>query len=272
LLIQFGGKLNITDENTFNAEVYMSLGFHLRALLYTENTECRWVIVHINETITKLDMLNFTYPRNGFDAMRKPLEEAIRIHGETTKTPASEAGKLHIIVSSIKDTVMSQAQERRLVLLQSTSVSSKLRKLAEEGTLNERQIYLFEETVVNLETGAYRSAVVMGWNLAYDIVRQWVFEDPARLASFNAELAKITVRAGRAKFDPVVNYQDFYDIGEKTVLDVCRDASLIAGNLYDDLRQHLRQRNAYAHASDSHPTVHQANGLIDHLVDAVRRL
>jgi len=251
---------------------YMSVGFHLRALCYTGSTECRWVIKDIKEAIAELDKLGFTYPRNQFEAIGKRLEEVARNSGEKTKTPEDAARDLRSIVDCIHDTVSSQAKERRLVLLQGTSVSAKLRELAKQGTLNTRQTYLFDETVSNLETGAYRSAIVMGWNLAYEIIREWVFDDAPRLSSFNSELAKIQDKSGKPKFDPVTTYTDFYEIGEKIVLDVCKDATLIGGNLYDDLLGYLRQRNSYAHASDSHPTVNQANALIDHLVDAIAKL
>jgi hypothetical protein len=251
---------------------YISAGFHLRALLYTSSIECRWVIKNIKEAIAQLDRLGFTYPRNQFESVAKKLEEVARNSGEKTKTPEDIARELQSIVDCIHDTVKSQAQERRLILLQSSSVSAKLRELAKQGTLNTRQTYLFDETVSNLETGAYRSAVVMGWNLAYDIIRQWVFDDATRRAAFNTELAKIVDKSGKPRFDPVSNYPDFYDLGEKILLDVCKGANLIGGNLYDDLRGYLRQRNNYAHASDSHPTVNQANALIDHLVDAIAKL
>jgi len=251
---------------------YISVGFYLRGLLYTGSTECRWVIKNINQAIAHLDKLGFTYPRNQFESVAKKLEGVARNSGEKTKTPEDIARELHSIVECIHDTVKSQAHERRLTLLQSGSVSAKLRELAKQGTLNTRQTYLFDETVSNLETGAYRSAIVMGWNLAYDIIRQWVFDDATRRAAFNTELTKIKDRSGKPRFDQLVDYSDFYDIGEKVVLDVCKDANLLGGNLYDDLRGYLRQRNSYAHASDSHPTVNQANALIDHLVDAIGKL
>ncbi|MDP3221073.1 MAG: hypothetical protein Q8S73_43720 [Deltaproteobacteria bacterium] len=262
----------MTSDDSINGYVYVSAGFHLRALLYTSTTDCRWVIRSIRSAITELDRLGFAYPRNQLERVAWKLEEVAKSSGETTKAPEEIARDLRTIVDCIHDTVQTQAKEQRLVLLQPSSVSAKLRQLASRGSLNTCQTYLFDETVSNLETGAYRSAVVMGWNLAYDIIRQWVFDGPARLASFNAELVKIVDKNGKPKFDQVVEYSQFHDIGEKVVLDVCKGAGVFGGNLYDDLRLHLRQRNAYAHASDMHPTMSQANALIDHLVDAVAKL
>ncbi len=262
----------MANNDVINAYVYVSTGFHLRALLYAQTTECRWVIKNIEDAIAELDTLGLTYPRNQSKAVCDKLESLARSSGEMTKTPDHIANELHSIVDCIHDTVKSQAREQRLVLLQSTSVSEKLRELAKKGTLNTRQIYLFDEAVSNLETGAYRSAIVMGWNLAYDVIRQWIFDDSARLASFNTEILKILDKSGKSKFDPITNYTDFYDIGERIVLDVCESANFIGGNLHDDLRNYLRQRNSYAHASDSNPTVNQANALIDHLVDAIAKL
>jgi hypothetical protein len=112
----------------------------------------------------------------------------------------------------------------------------------------------------------------MGWNFAYDWIRDWIFRDSTRLAKFNAELAKKTDPNGKANHDPIANYSDFFEVPEKIILDVCKGSNLIGGNAYDDLRTYLRQRNSYAHASDSQPTINQANGLIDHFIDSIDRL
>jgi hypothetical protein len=134
---------------------YISAGFHLRTLLYTSSIECRWVVKNIKEAIAQLDRFGFTYPRNQFESVARKLEEVARNSGEKTKTPEDIARELQLIVDCIHDMVKSQALERRLILLQSSSVSAKLRELAKQGTLNTRQTYLFDETVLNLETGAY---------------------------------------------------------------------------------------------------------------------
>jgi hypothetical protein len=262
----------MAGQDDLNAYEYIEIGFHLRALLYTSNTECRWVIKEIKEAIPQLDKFGLTYPKTELQAACKVLEELVRKSGETTKPPEDVATRLRNIVDCVHATVRTQAKDQRLVLLKTAAVSAKLRALAATGTLDTTQTYLFNETVMSLETGAYRSAIVMGWGLAYDILRRGVYGDAARLVAFNTELARIVDRSGNPKFDPINDYTDFYDVGERVVLDVCRTANLLGGNLYDDFRGYLRQRNTYAHASDFQPTDNQANGFIDHLVDALAKL
>jgi hypothetical protein len=81
----------------------------------------------------------------------------------------------------------------------------------------------------------YRSAVVMGWNFAYDRIREWIFKDSVKLGAFNAELAKIQ-KKGKPAFDPIVTYDDFFDgrLGEAQVIDTCEDAGIIKGKVHAD--------------------------------------
>lgn len=260
------------NHDVVDAYGYVEIGFHIRALLYTSSSDVKWVANHVGNLAKKLDDLGFTYPRDQLLAIGKLLDEAIRSSGEKTKMKEEVAHKLRVVVDCVHDTVKTQTKDQRIVLLLSSSVSSKLKDYARRGSLTPRQTYLYNEAVLSIETGAYRSAVVMGWNLAFDIIREWVFGDPVKLAAFNAYLSTLVNRAGNPLYDPIVQYSDFYEISEKVILDVCKGANLFGGNLYDDLRGYLRQRNSYAHASDFHPTVSQANGIIDHLIDAVVRL
>jgi hypothetical protein len=149
----------------------------------------------------------------------------------------------------------------------------KLQDYAKRGTLTTVQTYLYSEAVKCLETGAYRSAVVMGWNLIYDRLRNWVFTDAARLGSFNTELAKILNRAGSAMYNPIVNYEDFYEgPNEAKCIDLLKDARIAGEKDHGKLRTYLRRRNEYAHASDKQPTASQANGLLEDLLDTLDSL
>jgi hypothetical protein len=74
-------------------------------------------------------------------------------------------------------------------------VSSKLIELKCKLADPEQMIFL-DEAITCLRAGAYRAAVVMGWNLAYDHVRRWVFKN--HLPAFNAELTSRRNRHGAA--------------------------------------------------------------------------
>ena len=259
-----------------DAYAYFVIGFHVRSCMWTATTECRWVIGHIDKLTKYLDNFGFAYPQNELNSVRQGVGAATkgsRRHLGHRQKPHSD--KLRAVIECVHDTVRSQAQERRLVHLHVGAVSQKLQDLAKTRPFNVRQTYLLQETSRCLETGANRSAIVMGWNLAYDIIRQWMFDDKTKLATFNGELAKILDKAGKPRYISISDYTDFFDKdapGEKVVLDVCKDSNFIGGNLYDDLRGYLRQRNTYAHATDFQPTVNQSNAFLDHLVDVIAKL
>lgn len=224
-----------------DANLYISAGFHIRALFYPAGTECRWVVEQIKNLIKYLDSLGFTYPRKQLEALLREMEELKRTTGEQTKPTESQSGKIQTILKCVDETVRQDALARRLIPLQESDVSTKLRDYARRGTLSPTQTYLYNETARCLETGAYRSAIVMAWNLAYDRIRHWVVADPAKLAAFNTEMGKIQ-KSGKPLYDPIVNYSDFFDgPNEAKVIDWCLDAQIIGGKVHDDLRAWLRR-------------------------------
>jgi hypothetical protein len=140
-----------------------------------------------------------------------------------------------------------EAKGRPLAVLNIAGVSQKLRTLPTKVTLNDTQRHLLDETIRCIECEAFRAGSVMGWNLIYDYLRRWVWDDPTRRAAFNASLMAKTNRAG----DPIypsglAAYEDFYTIrpvlGERDVLETMRDAGLLTG-VYDKLAGYLRDRN-----------------------------
>jgi hypothetical protein len=111
---------------------------------------------------------------------------------------------------------------------------------------NERIFY--DETYKNLQIGSYRSAIVMGWNLAYDHFLRWLLSDANRLVNFNSVL--ITRNQKRTfKYDSVKVREDFNEIKESIVIEICHNSGLIT---YEDrkvLESALGDRNTYAHPS-----------------------
>lgn len=170
----------------------------------------------------------------------------------------------------------SEADGRQMIQLKIGDVSTRLRNLHNELSLQTPQKHLLDETIRCLECEAYRSAAVMGWNLAYDYIRQWILADSGRLAAFNDELVKIANRKGATtpKFQKVNVYEDFFESnpspGEREVLDVCEDAKLIQGKPYDALCHYLRQRNEYAHPNNAEPTIYKVNAYIEELINTIR--
>jgi hypothetical protein len=132
-------------------------------------------------------------------------------------------------------------------------VSQSLEDLQKKVANPEERVFL-DETLNCLRAKAFRAAIVMGWNLAYDHIRQWILRK--NLPAFNAELAKVLNR-GSPAYDPVATIEDFPH-KESLVLETCYKAGLITdGNKKKVLNKCLDNRNSFAH-----PSTMQANSPI----------
>ena len=102
----------------------------------------------------------------------------------------------------------------------------------------------FDEMLVCLRHGAFRSTVVMGWNLAYTHLCDYVFSK--RLAEFNAQLKK---SFPKAKPSQISTREDFMEFREFDIIQVCRSASITTSGIDKILREKLARRNSAAHPS-----------------------
>ena len=110
----------------------------------------------------------------------------------------------------------------------------------------------------------------MGWNLAYDYIRQWVFNN--HLAAFNASLTtEYTRRSGNPVYSAISEYSDFFSgtPSERTVIDTCELANIFGEKIRDNLRFLLRRRNDYAHPTFRTPTREQTNAYVKDLLDII---
>jgi hypothetical protein len=163
--------------------------------------------------------------------------------------------------------------KRNVIEYDPNTAPTRLRDIETTQKLTTSQTYLRDETVRCFEREAYRAAIVMGWCFAYDVIRQWVYSDATRLASFNAELAKYTnKKSGARQYADIVHYDDFFSNkapGEGMVIEVCEAANLFGGRVVRDLRHFLDKRNDYAHANAAQPSLQQATAYVEHLIDIV---
>lgn len=113
---------------------------------------------------------------------------------------------------------------------------------------------------------AFRAAIVMAWNLAYDHFIRWIYNDAARLASFNSQLP---LSYKKADISVVNLIDDFSFLKEHQVLTVAKSAKLISPSLHKVMQEKLDRRNAVAHPSNI--AVHQvtAEDCIKDLVENV---
>jgi hypothetical protein len=144
------------------------------------------------------------------------------------------------------------------------AVSKLLTELPEKvPDLTERSF--LEEAINCYRVRAFRAAIVMTWNLAYDHLVRWLFADPARIVALNAALARRFQRN-----PPTVSArQDLEEIKEYDVVEACSTAGLVSSNLVKILKEKLTRRNMAAHPSSVVVSEAQANDVITDLVNNV---
>lgn len=138
-----------------------------------------------------------------------------------------------------------------------TDLPAKLPDLAERAFLS--------EALSCYKVKAYRAAIVMTWNLAYDHVVRWIFAEAARLQSFNGGIASKYPKKNLI----LAKIEDLDELKESEVLEVLRVARLIDKNTIQILKDKLNRRNMAAHPSRVTFTQHQADDMITDLVNNV---
>lgn len=114
---------------------------------------------------------------------------------------------------------------------------------------------------------AYRSCIVMVWNLAYAHLLDWILKDAKRLADFNATTPR---RYPSLKSVQVTKYDDFRDeFQERQVVDIASSAGLINHDIYKIMKAKLDRRNIVAHPSIVVVTQSQADDMVTDLVNNV---
>lgn len=112
---------------------------------------------------------------------------------------------------------------------------------------------------------AYRAAIIMVWNLAYDHLVRWIFADPARLQALNTGVA------GKFPKKAVVltKLEDREELKEAELIEAARVGRLLDKNTFQILKDKLTRRNSVAHPSQIVVTQHQADDMISDLVNNV---
>ena len=119
-----------------------------------------------------------------------------------------------------------------------------------------------EEALKCFRVEAYRAAVVMTWNVAYDHLLSVISDK--RLTEFNAALKLPYVFGG--KKPAVTAREDFQKWQENDVLEACRLGSLTSKEVSKVLKEKLDKRNSAAHPSGSTFDQMQAEAYISDLI------
>lgn len=113
---------------------------------------------------------------------------------------------------------------------------------------------------------AFRAAIVMTWNLAYDHLLRWLLADTTRQAAFNTRIA---VRYPKKSAIHIAKRDDFEELKESEVIEIASSAGVISGNVAKILNEKLTRRNIAAHPSTVTIQQYQADDVISDLVNNV---
>lgn len=140
-----------------------------------------------------------------------------------------------------------------------SDLPARVPNVAERAFLNEAlKCYLIE---------AYRSCIVMTWNLAYAHLLDWILNSPTRLAEFNAAIAR---RYPKKSGITISKYDEFLDeMKEREVIEVCSSGGLISSNILKILKEKLDRRNIAAHPATVVVVQSQADDVVTDLVNNV---
>jgi hypothetical protein len=263
----FGGRHAGNMNKTLPAFEYVQIGMLFNYVLNPLRADALSYRDRIDKLIARLELCDLPVTRN----VCTPLQAPITYNDQTKQIDPIVAQRLDFAVDIVRKALDKETFERKTIVLDQQGVSSALRELPSKIQLTEVQAGLLEETIVNVECGAFRSAIVMSWNLAFDYIRNWMFNN--HLQSFNTHLTKSHVdKNGDPKFALIADEADFERgdaPGEGVVLSSMYGAKIIGGAIYDHLKQYLRIRNDYAHANTRPLTRDQANAYAENLIGLI---
>ena len=133
---------------------------------------------------------------------------------------------------------------------------------------NLEQREFLDEALNCYKVRAFRAAIVMTWNLAYDHVLRWTIGDAQRLEVFNYAIGLKYPK----KQERISVLTDFEMFRESEVLAVLRQGQSqlhVGKNVLDILDEKLKRRNAAAHPSRVAIGQPQADAIIMDLVQNV---
>lgn len=138
------------------------------------------------------------------------------------------------------------------------------------GKVSDQAEKLFlSEALTCYRNRAFRAAIVMTWNLAYDHLLGWILADAQRLANFNAAVVKRYPQDKKKAGLVIAGRLDFEDLKESETIEIAAKAALFSDSVKKILLEKLTKRNTAAHPSLVTVTIHQADDVITDLVNNV---
>lgn len=262
---------------------YIDVGRWLSWLGRRLENETRWRVVNdIERVVNDLHRLNFTQTI----AVASQWQEFTAAYGDPTSAesdkPLTESDRQFVgqTLECVIRALEHEAGSHPVILRNTQNVSDRLRGFPNHVQLNSqslnRLVAAKADAIRCLELGLARPAIVSAWNMGFDFVREWIFSgnNPPRLNAFNITYGQRAQR-GNWPVQSIVEYEDFYRVGERRILDVCRDEhgetglQAFTSKEHDELTSLLTRRNRFAHANDHVATTSQAQAYIEDLLNVL---
>jgi hypothetical protein len=146
------------------------------------------------------------------------------------------------------------------------AVNKILTELPDKVPSVEERAFL-QEAMKCYRIAAYRSCIVMTWNLAYAHLLDWILKEPTRLQTFNNAITKkYPKKTGLV----IAKYDNFTDeLKEREVIEIANVANLFNSNIFRILKEKLDRRNIVAHPSTVVVAQSQADDMVTDLVNNV---
>ena len=127
---------------------------------------------------------------------------------------------------------------------------------------DEAQRLFLSEALSCFRIKAFRAAIVMAWNVAYDHLLNWIMAN--HVPAFNASVPKRYPKLGLiAKKDDFLEFKEFH------VIDVSAHAGFVNDNIKKILNEKLTRRNLAAHPALIEITQYQAEDMISDVINNV---
>jgi len=153
---------------------------------------------------------------------------------------------------------------QRTITIQVTQMLAELPSKVPE--VSEREF--LQEALICYKHKAFRAAIVMTWNLAYDHLLSYILQH--KLSDFNTQWPRSFARRhAQARVAVMGAREDFGELKESEVIAICKSAAIISADVYKVMDEKLDKRNSAAHPSVLHIGQIQAEGVIDDLVNNV---
>lgn len=164
-------------------------------------------------------------------------------------------------VDPIQTALFAESKSRKLSTILESEAADNLQPLLAKSN-HPLFTTLIEEAISSLRHGNYRSAIVMVWSAVIEQLRQYILGDTNRKKAFNDEIVK---PRGKKQYDPVKDYDDFFEVTDWLLLDVAKKADLIDKHTFEVLDAARKRRNHYGHPTLVTALPSTANHLVDDL-------